>query len=32
MRRRRAVFFSVGLFVFSLFIPRIIKKLKKENE
>jgi uncharacterized membrane protein YdjX (TVP38/TMEM64 family) len=26
------VFFSVGLFVFSLFIPKIIKKLKKENE
>jgi len=26
------VFFSVGLFVFSLFIPRIINKLKKENE
>jgi len=26
------VFFSVGLFIFSLFIPRIIKKLKKENE
>jgi len=25
------VFFSVGLFVFSLFIPKIIKKLKKEN-
>jgi uncharacterized membrane protein YdjX (TVP38/TMEM64 family) len=25
------VFFSVGLFVFSLFIPRIIKKLKKEK-
>jgi uncharacterized membrane protein YdjX (TVP38/TMEM64 family) len=24
------VFFSVGLFVFSLFIPKIIKKLKKE--
>jgi uncharacterized membrane protein YdjX (TVP38/TMEM64 family) len=26
------VFFSVGLFVFSFFIPKIIKKLKKENE
>jgi uncharacterized membrane protein YdjX (TVP38/TMEM64 family) len=26
------VYFSVGLFLFSLFIPRIIKKLKKENE
>jgi uncharacterized membrane protein YdjX (TVP38/TMEM64 family) len=26
------VFFSVGLFVFSLFIPRIIKRLRKENE
>ncbi len=26
------VFFSVGLFVFSLFIPKIIKKLRKENE
>ena len=26
------VFFSVGLFVFSLSIPRIIKKLKKENK
>ena len=26
------VFFSVGLFVFSLFIPKIIKKLKKGNE
>ncbi len=25
------VFFSVGLFVFSVFIPKIIKKLKKEN-
>lgn len=25
------VFFSVGLFIFSLFIPRIIKKLRKEN-
>jgi uncharacterized membrane protein YdjX (TVP38/TMEM64 family) len=25
------VFFSIGLFVFSLFIPTIIKKLKKEN-
>jgi len=25
------VFFSVGLFVFSLFIPKIIKKLKKER-
>jgi uncharacterized membrane protein YdjX (TVP38/TMEM64 family) len=25
------VFFSVGLFIFSLFIPRIIKKLKREN-
>lgn len=25
------VFFSVGLFIFSLSIPRIIKKLKKEN-
>ncbi len=25
------VFFSVGLFIFSLFIPKIIKKLKKEN-
>lgn len=25
------VFFSVGLFVFSLFIPRIIKKIKKES-
>ncbi len=25
------VFFSVGLFVFSLFIPKIIKKLRKEN-
>ena len=25
------VFFSVGLFVFSLFIPKIIKRLKKEN-
>jgi uncharacterized membrane protein YdjX (TVP38/TMEM64 family) len=24
------VFFSIGLFVFSLFIPRIIKKIKKE--
>ena len=26
------LFFSVGLFVFSFFIPKIIKKLKKENE
>jgi uncharacterized membrane protein YdjX (TVP38/TMEM64 family) len=26
------VFFSVGLFVFSFFIPKILKKLKKENE
>ena len=25
------VFFSVGLFVFSLFIPKIIKKFKKES-
>jgi uncharacterized membrane protein YdjX (TVP38/TMEM64 family) len=25
------VFFSIGLFVFSLFIPKIIKKLRKEN-
>lgn len=25
------VFFSVGLFVFSLFIPKIIKKVKREN-
>jgi uncharacterized membrane protein YdjX (TVP38/TMEM64 family) len=25
------VFFSVGLFVFSLFIPRIIKEIKKES-
>lgn len=25
------IFFSVGLFVFSLFIPRIIKKIKKES-
>ncbi|MGZ3580354.1 MAG: TVP38/TMEM64 family protein [Syntrophales bacterium] len=25
------VFFSVGLFVFSLFIPKVIKKLKKEK-
>ena len=25
------VFFSVGLFVFSLFIPKIIKRLRKEN-
>ena len=25
------VFFSVGLFVFSLFIPKIIKKLRREN-
>lgn len=25
------VFFSVGLFVFSLFIPRMMRKLKKEN-
>jgi uncharacterized membrane protein YdjX (TVP38/TMEM64 family) len=25
------VFFSVGLFVFSFFIPKIIKKLRKEN-
>jgi len=26
------VFFSIGLFVFSLFIPKIIKKFRKENE
>ena len=26
------VFFSVGLFVFSLFIPKIIQKMKKERE
>jgi uncharacterized membrane protein YdjX (TVP38/TMEM64 family) len=26
------VFFSVGLFIFSLFIPKIIKKFRKENE
>jgi uncharacterized membrane protein YdjX (TVP38/TMEM64 family) len=26
------VFFSVGLFLFSFFIPKIIKKLRKENE
>jgi len=25
------VFFSIGLFVFSFFIPKIIKKLRKEN-
>ena len=25
------VFFSAGLFVFSLFIPKIIKKFKKES-
>ena len=25
------VFFSVGLFVFSLFIPKVMRKLKKEN-
>ena len=25
------VFFSIGLFVFSLFIPKIIKKIKKED-
>ena len=25
------VFFSVGLFIFSLFIPKIIKRIKKEN-
>ncbi len=25
------VFFSVGLFIFSLFIPKIVKKLKKED-
>jgi len=25
------VFFSIGLFVFSLFIPKIIKRIKKEN-
>jgi uncharacterized membrane protein YdjX (TVP38/TMEM64 family) len=25
------VFFSVGLFIFSLFIPKIIKKLRKED-
>ena len=25
------VFFSVGLFVFSFFIPRMMRKLKKEN-
>jgi uncharacterized membrane protein YdjX (TVP38/TMEM64 family) len=25
------VFFSVGLFIFSLFIPKMIKKLRKEN-
>jgi uncharacterized membrane protein YdjX (TVP38/TMEM64 family) len=26
------VFFSVGLFVFSFFIPKVLKKLRKENE
>jgi uncharacterized membrane protein YdjX (TVP38/TMEM64 family) len=26
------VFFSVGLFIFSLFIPKIIKKMKKEKK
>ncbi len=26
------VFFSVALFIFSLFIPKIIKKIKKENQ
>ncbi len=26
------VFFSIGLFIFSLFIPKIIKKMRKENE
>jgi hypothetical protein len=25
------VFFSIGLFVFSLFIPKIIKKLRREK-
>jgi hypothetical protein len=25
------VFFSIGLFIFSFFIPRIIKKIKKEG-
>jgi hypothetical protein len=25
------VFFSIGLFVFSLFIPKIIKKIKGEE-
>jgi hypothetical protein len=25
------VFFSVGLFIFSLFIPTIIRKIKKEG-
>jgi len=25
------VFFSIGLFVFSLFIPKVMRKLKKEN-
>jgi hypothetical protein len=25
------VFFSIGLFVFSFFIPKIIKKIRKEN-
>jgi uncharacterized membrane protein YdjX (TVP38/TMEM64 family) len=25
------VFFSIGLFVFSLFIPKIIKKFRKED-
>ena len=28
----RKVFFSVALFVFSLFIPKIIKKIKSENK
>ena len=26
------VFFSIGLFIFSLFIPKIINKMKRENE
>jgi hypothetical protein len=25
------VFFSIGLFIFSLFIPKIIKKIKGEQ-
>jgi len=31
MEKRQKVFFSIALFVFSLFIPKLIKKFKGET-